>query len=210
MNYVFPMEEERALRRNIPSDDVLVGQSPDAHLCDLIHRVTTRDESAMAFLYRAISRKVYAYSLRRLGDNSDAEDVVVETMFEVWKHAARFRGESKVGTWVLGIARHKTLDYLRARNGESCESLEEDAEAMLDDSPDAYERLLSKQRYEKVVRDLHILPEKQRECVHLAFFEEMPLAEIAHLQGCPENTVKTRIFHGRRKLKELQSPDTKQ
>lgn len=186
-----------------PPDDQATIPSPDrdALLRLLLERVAQRNEAALADLYRQMNRPICAYALRRLSDPVAADEIVVETMYEVWRHAGRFAGQSQVTTWILGIARHKVLDRLRRLGRMACEPLGEEAEEVADERPDAYMHLVQRQQASQVARCLEALPEEQRECIHLAFYEDLPLAEIAVLQDCPANTVKTRLFHARRKIK---------
>ncbi|MBC7608784.1 MAG: sigma-70 family RNA polymerase sigma factor, partial [Polaromonas sp.] len=129
-------------------------------------------------------------------------EVVVETMYEVWKNASRFAGRSMVTTWVLGIARHKTLDKLRIRGKDVAETLGDEADVVADSTASAYQMIADKQRDGQVALCLEALPDAQRECMYMVFYEDAPLGEIAVLQSCPENTVKTRLFHARRKMRE--------
>lgn len=181
----------------------------DGELSHLLAQVAARDEAALAVLYRRMSRMIYAFSLRRLSDADAAEEVVVETMYEVWKGAPRFAGRSLVTTWILGIARHKSLDKLRRRGSEHCETLGDEAEAVADDQPAMYELIARRQQAAQVALCMEALPDEQRECMHLVFHEDTPLAEIALIQACPENTVKTRLFHARRKMKECLERQTR-
>ena len=177
-------------------------QQQDIELCRLMQQVAAQDEAALATLYQRMSRVIYAFSLRRLQAADAAEEVVVETMYEVWKGAARFAGKSLVTTWILGIARHKAMDKLRSRGGEHWDPLGDEAEAVVDESPSVFDLIASRQRAGQVALCLEALPDAQRECMHLVFYEDTPLADIAAIQECPENTVKTRLFHARRKMKE--------
>lgn len=174
----------------------------DSELCCLMDQIAQRDEAALSTLYKRLSRTIYAFSLRRLSQPEAAEEVVVETMYEVWRSASRFAGRSMVTTWVLGIARHKTLDKLRTRGKDITEALCDDADAVADSTPSVYEMIAEKQRDNQVALCLEALPDSQRECMYLVFYEDAPLAAIALVQSCPENTVKTRLFHARRKMKE--------
>jgi len=166
----------------------------------LLRELGAGKESAMRVLYRAYSRTIYAFALTRLRDAADAEEVVVDTMHEVWRHPDRFRGESKFSTWLLGIARHKLLSMMRSREPvhEEIDGLEETLES---EDAGAFELLAEKQRREGVRNCMDKLPEEQRECLHLVFYEGYSLGEVAEVQSCPENTVKTRLFHARQKLK---------
>jgi RNA polymerase sigma-70 factor (ECF subfamily) len=166
----------------------------------LLERIGRGDQAALRELYRAYSRSIYAFALRRLRDAAEAEEIVVDTMHEVWRHPQRFRGESKFSTWLLGIARFKLLSLIRSREPEHAEigDLEETLESEDDGS---FEILAKKQRREAVRECMDRLSPEQRECLHLVFYEGYALAEVAAVLGCPENTVKTRLFHARRKLK---------
>jgi RNA polymerase sigma-70 factor (ECF subfamily) len=171
-------------------------------LAGLLAACARGDEDALAQLYRALARTIRAFAMRRGMAAEQAEEIVVETMYEVWRHAGRFAGGSLVSSWVLGIARHKILDRVRRGGGIVVEELGDEAEAVADERPSAFDELVRRQQANQVAACLEALPDAQRECLHLVFYEELPLAEIAAIQECPENTVKTRLFHARRKMKD--------
>ena len=166
---------------------------------DWLARIAKRDEAAMASLYRAFSRRIQAYVLNHCHDAALAEEVTVDTMFEVWRRPDRFRGESRFSTWLIGIARHKMIDAIRQRE-EPTEDLDDFAEILADPAPDAFDAASDMQRRVRVVACLGRLPREQREAMHLVFYQGMTLGEVANVQGIPENTVKTRMFHARRRI----------
>jgi RNA polymerase sigma-70 factor (ECF subfamily) len=168
----------------------------------LLERIARQDQAAFQELYKAFSRKVFAYVLNQLKDQARAEEVLVDTMYEVWRNPTRFRGESAFSTWLIGIARNKALLVYRSRRpDEDHADLEDIAEITPDDGPDGYARLAEQQRREGVQHCMGKLSEEHRECLHLVFYEGNSLAEVAAIQRCPENTVKTRLFHARQKIK---------
>jgi len=168
----------------------------------LLGRIAQADEAAFKELYRAFSRRLYAYVLRQHGDPAQAEEIVADTLYEVWKAPTRFRGESQFSTWLIGIARNKVLMAFRSRRpDEKHEDIAEVAEVMPSEDASAFELLAQQQRHEGVRHCMDKLSDEHRECIHLVFYEGMALAEVAGVQGCPENTVKTRLFHARQKLK---------
>jgi RNA polymerase sigma-70 factor (ECF subfamily) len=166
----------------------------------LLQRIGKGDEAALRQLYLTYSRTIYAFALRRLRDAAEAEEIVVDTMHEVWRHPGRFRGESKFSTWLLGIARFKLLSLIRGREPQH-EEIGQLEEILESGEEGSLEILAQKQRREAVRQCMDKLPAEQRECLHLVFYEGYGLAEVAAVLGCPENTVKTRLFHARRKLK---------
>lgn len=168
----------------------------------LLARIQAGDEAAFAELYKAHSRKLYAYALRQLGDPAAAEEIVSDTLYEVWRQPAGFRGNAQFGTWLIGIARNKILMWFRARRSDGRhEDIDELADELASEDAGTFDLLAQKQRREGVEHCLGKLSSEHRECVHLVFYEGLSLAEVAQVQACPENTVKTRLFHARQKLK---------
>jgi RNA polymerase sigma-70 factor (ECF subfamily) len=168
----------------------------------LLGRIERADEAAFRELYRAFSRRLYAYVLRQLADPAQAEEIVADTLYEVWKAPARFRGDAQFSTWLIGIARNKVLMAYRSRKPDSKhEDLDDVAETLAADDTSAFDLLANAQRREGVRHCMDKLSDDHRECVHLVFYEGMSLAEVAEVQSCPEGTVKTRLFHARQKLK---------
>ena len=167
----------------------------------LLQRIERGDEAAFRELYRAHSRRLYAYVLRQHGDPAQAEEIVSDTLYEVWKAPARFRGDAQFSTWLIGIARNKVLMAFRSRRPDSLhDDLDEVAESVADEQPGAFEMLAQRERSDGVRHCMDKLSADHRECVHLVFYEGLGLADVAALQACPENTVKTRLFHARKKL----------
>ncbi|HEX6720914.1 MAG TPA: sigma-70 family RNA polymerase sigma factor [Burkholderiaceae bacterium] len=169
----------------------------------LLGRIEQKDEGAFRELYCAFSRKLYAYVLRQLSDPAQAEEIVADTLYEVWKAPAKFRGESQFSTWLIGIARNKVLMHWRARKPDADhDDVADLAEQLPSDAPGAFEIMADQQRSEGVRTCVDKLGSDHRECVHLVFYQGMALADVARIQQIPEGTVKTRLFHARQKLKQ--------
>ena len=81
----------------------------------LLQRIERGDEGAFRELYRAFSRRLYAYVLRQHGDPAQAEEIVSDTLYEIWKAPGKFRGDAQFSTWLIGIARNKVLMAFRSR-----------------------------------------------------------------------------------------------
>ena len=168
----------------------------------LLGRIEHADEAAFKELYRAFSRRLYAYVLRQLGDPAQAEEIVADTLYEVWRRPSVFRGDAQFSTWLIGIARNKVLMAFRSRKPDAKhEDIADVAEVIPSEEPGAFEILAQQQRHEGVRHCMDKLSDEHRECIHLVFYEGLGLAEVAEVQACPENTVKTRLFHARQKLK---------
>lgn len=172
----------------------------EMQVAELLERMAGGDEDSLCVLYRAYGRRVYAFALNMLRDSHEAEQVVIDTMFEVWRQAARFNRTCRFTTWLLGIARNKALHLLRARMPEHA-GLEAVETTLACAQPDPYEVAVERQRRERLLGSLEQLPSPQRECLRLALHEGLSLGEIARIQDCPPNTVKTRLLKARRHVR---------
>jgi len=127
--------------------------------------------------------------------------VLNDVMLAVWKGAASFDGRSRPSTWIFGIAYHKALKAL-ARRPEEQE--DEDGERPEPVDAEEPEQLAARRELAGVLgRALGALPPEQRAVVELTYYYGLAYQEIAEIVGCPVNTVKTRMFHARRRLREL-------
>ncbi|MGH1360563.1 MAG: RNA polymerase sigma factor [Burkholderiaceae bacterium] len=166
----------------------------------LLKRMGEGDESALRELHDTYARRIFLFAMSRLRNEEAAETVMIDTIYEVWKHPDRFRGESRFSTWMLGIAKYKVLSAYRAA-GESHEDVDEYADRLQDPNADVEGEIEAQEENVLLRECIETLNEAQRECIQLVFFEGMALSEIAGVQEVPEGTVKTRLFHARKNLK---------
>ncbi len=178
----------------------------DSHACEamttppeiLLQRITARQESALEEFYRMFEGRVYRYAIARLNEPLDAAEILNEVMMEVWHHAARFEGRSKVSTWLLGIAHHKVYDKLRKRSRHAWDEIDP---AMPDENINTERAIAGAQNAELVKRCMENLTDEHKEVIHLAFFEDLHYRDIAGIMECPEGTVKSRVYHAKEALK---------
>ena len=166
----------------------------------LLDLVAKGNQGAYEELFRLLSRRVFAFVRRMIDNPESADEIMVDTMYEVWKAAGRFRGDARVTTWVLGIARNKVLMAIRARPAARHDDIDDFAETLDAGVPDGFDMLAEKQTAEMIQRCIKGLSEKHRECIHLTHFEDMSMPEIAAALGVPEGTVKSRLSHARAQL----------
>ena len=167
-----------------------------------LERIADGDRLAFEQLFRAYQKRIAAYLYRMTGDAEAAAEATNDVMIAVWKQAKDFQALSKPSTWIFGIARNKGLGQLRTKSTRRTEDIEDVPEAA--DTRKSPEQVLSQEQQSRQMRlALDQLPAEQREAVHMAFFQGMSYKEIAQVAGCPEATVKTRIFHAKRKLQPI-------
>jgi len=156
------------------------------------------DQRALERFYRVYHGAVYQFALRLVRNPADAAELVNESMLEVWKAAATFRGGSRVKTWLLGIVNHRAIDLLRRKKRHVGDELYADiADEATCSLPDA---LSDAQHAHHVRHCIETLPERHRQVVHLTFFEQLAYPEIAQVLDVPTGTVKTRMMHAKSKL----------
>jgi len=158
------------------------------------------DIYALDELYARHGRYLLNFLIGQLGgDALHAEEVLQNVMLAAWKGAGNFRGESKVRTWLLAIARNQAIN---ARRGKRFDQTELD-EALADTSTGPFEALLRDDMRADLRQALLQLPQEQRETLELVFFHHMSGAEAAHILGVSEGTIKSRLQRAKETLRRL-------
>jgi len=171
----------------------------------LLKDVARGDRAAFERLFRQFHDKVYRFVFRMLRDAVLADEVTSDTLYTVWTDASRFRGQSAVSSWILGIACNKALKALRTRKRDALrhEPLADIESIAGDDAFDSPEnRLADHSELDRLRSAIEQLSGDHQAVVQLTALGHS-CAEIAELVGCPRNTVKTRMFHARIRLRTL-------
>ena len=176
-----------------------------AHLSDeaLVALVARGDESALAELYDRLGRVAYGLAFRVLRDDRLAEDAVQDAFLGVWRTAAGFRAErAKASTWVLTLVHRRAVDLVRREERRRTEPLDDvtrDA-ATTGSAEDAAWLGFERARVQEALREL---PDAQREAIELAYYGGYSQSELAERLGLPLGTIKSRMFAGLARLREL-------
>jgi RNA polymerase sigma-70 factor (ECF subfamily) len=162
----------------------------------LIASIAHGDQTAFRELHARYYHRI-THFVRAATDRYDLVDEVAnDTLWVVWQCAARFRGESKVSTWIMGISRNLSFKAVRAMG----RSYNDVSDALEDEG---YEPSSQSELTEWLDEALARLPSEQRTVLQMFYGLDQSCEEISQALQCPLNTVKTRMFHGRRKLREL-------
>lgn len=180
------------------SSQIRIDQNSDLAL---LHRVADGDQLAMRALFVRYRDRAFRFILRLSKNEALAEDILIETFFEVWRSASRFEGRSAFSTWLLAIARNKALTALG--RPATVELDEEMAAAIADPADDQELVLQNKDQGEALRRSIAKLSAKHTEVIDLVYYHEKTIAEAAQILRLPEASVKTRMFYARRKLATL-------
>ena len=174
---------EQAIRASNATELALLGSIADG------------DRQAFSTLFAAYYPRVFKFVFRVTNSYSASEELANDVMLAVWESAERFRGDSRVSTWILGIAYNLSLRRLK-RDRRQFFSVD-DVELPADNVGEAIER------EDWVGQGIRMLPPKQRLTILLVYFLGLSCEETSEVTKSPVSTVKTRMFHARRKLERF-------
>ena len=189
---------------NLEPDQQTVAGASQTELRDvqLICRIAERDLRAFDALYRQFFPRLVRFLDRMTKGTAQIEEIINDTLFVVWEKAHTYNRTCKVSTWIFSIAYRTALKSLQ-RNDDPAEFDFELIAAESGTQPDS--QLSQRQLQQCVSLALDSISRDQRTVVNLAYYHGMGYEEIALTMDCPVNTVKTRMFHARTRLKHLLS-----
>jgi RNA polymerase sigma-70 factor (ECF subfamily) len=162
----------------------------------LLASVARGDRRAFEQLYRCYYRRLTRYLARRLPSSHSADEIIDDTFLIVWRRAGEFRHESKVSTWIFGIAYRVALKSLRRHKRWFTASADEAAEPFFNPHEELEKR-------DWLDQGLGRLSDQQRLCLVLSYELGHSVEQIAVLTECPAGTVKARMYHARGRLRHL-------
>ncbi len=176
-----------------------------AHLSDeaLVALAARAEQSALAELYDRFGRPAYGLALRILRDEALAEDAVQEAFLALWRTASRFVPErGKASTWILTLVHRRSVDLVRREERRRADALDPESEPG-GAAPSVEEEAWLRLQRERVQSALRQLPDQQREAIELAYYGGFTQSELAERLGQPLGTIKSRMFLGLGRLREL-------
>ena len=161
----------------------------------LLVAVAKRDRRAFTEFYQLYHPRLHGYLRRILGNAAIAEEVFDDVMFVVWQDARKFKGRSAVSTWVFGIAYRRAMTAARKEERHTrAVSAGVDVDSLASGTA---------RNWSALEAALGELSPDHRQVVELTYYCGFSYQEIADIADCPVNTVKTRMFHARRRLRYL-------
>jgi RNA polymerase sigma-70 factor, ECF subfamily len=176
--------------------------STDVTDAELVARLKSRDEAAMAVIYSRYGSPVFALAHRVLGDRGLAEDITQEVFLQLWNNADQFDADrGKLRTFLLTRTHGRCVDVIRSRNARSAreDRMADDRSAPVADPLDA--QLTALTEAELVREAIDNLPAEERTVLHLAYFGANTYREVARILDLPEGTVKTRMRSALKRLR---------
>ncbi|MCH9807158.1 MAG: sigma-70 family RNA polymerase sigma factor [Alphaproteobacteria bacterium] len=169
----------------------------------LVKRIANGEKIALQLLFSRHHTRVFRFVDRQVRDASMAEEVTNDVFLDVWRQAGRFEDRSSVTTWLMAMARNKALSALRKRRDGQ---LDEDyARRIPDEADDSEVRLQKTDKADALATVIARLSLEHRTVIDLVYYQEMSISQVAEVLAIPANTVKTRVFHARKKLAGMMS-----
>jgi RNA polymerase sigma-70 factor, ECF subfamily len=185
---------------------------------ELILRLQRGDEWAFQLLVRRFRKKIYSVAYGITLDREESQDIVQEVFLQAYRNIVGFRGDASLSTWLHRITVNRCLNWKRrwARRFKwmhvSTDSNDDDAPAAEIESPlpNPEERVADAQTRQQIDNALKMLPEQIRTVFVLRELEGLSYEEIADVTGIKLGTVRSRLFHARKRLKEILQPRVKE
>jgi RNA polymerase sigma-70 factor (ECF subfamily) len=170
---------------------------------EVVRRVLDGETALFELIMRRYNQRLYRVARAILRDDGEAEDVMQDAYVRAYEHLGSFRGEARFSTWLTRIAVHEALARTRrARRFAPLDEHQQESDVMSSERtsrPD--QQLLERELGELLDRAIDGLPEEFRLVFVLRVIEEMSGADTAEALGLPEQTVKTRLFRARERIK---------
>ena len=174
----------------------MLSSTPDGE-ASLVGRIAAGDRHAFEALYRAYFPRLARFLNRMTRSSTLIEEIINDTLLVVWQKAGTFDGSSKVSTWIFAIAYRRACKALNAQD-EPVEAPDDEQAGLDADRPEwQFEQLRLAQAVDAALASL---PLAQRTAFQLTFYHDMAYTDIADIMECPVNTIKTRLFHARKRL----------
>ncbi len=166
----------------------------------LVDAIKGCDESAFEELYRTYFRRIFNFSLRKIGDPSEAEDVCQDVFAAVFNCLDRFEGKSALVVWIYGITRNILNNRLRRRGGVRLLSLDDLPPEATPVAMGPETRVAARETLSCVQDAIGQLPREQRRILELRHGRRLAIRRIAELTNRSEDAVKSSLYRARRSL----------
>lgn len=172
-----------------------------------IDKAIKGDQVAFTYLLDKYWNEVYAFMLQRTENETDAEDITIETFSKAFDKIATYNSEFQFNTWLIAIAKNVHIDLLRKKKSSLFIDItdEEDdiAYGIADDSPSAEDQIITEQNLNRLLQFIKQLKPAYQEVIQMRYFQEMSYQEIADDLNEPLNNVKIKLLRAKKLLAEI-------
>ncbi len=167
---------------------------------ELVRKFIDGDESSFNKIVNKYKDKIYWHARRMTGNHLDADEIVQEVLFVIYKNLKGFKFKSSLYTWIYKVTSTRSLNYLKRRKLKEILSLEDQSERLQETTDNILENLEVKEKMEAVNKVLQKLPTKQREIFILRNYEDLSYKEISEITGKSVGALKSNYFHSIKKI----------
>ena len=172
-----------------------------------IEKAKTGDQVAFTFLLDHYWNDVYGFMLKRTENETDSEDITIETFSKAFDKIATYNPEFQFNTWLIAIAKNVHVDLLRKKKSTVFVEItdEEDQQAynIADSSPSAEDVLITEQNLSRLLQYIKELKPHYQEVIQLRYFQELSYQEIAEQLNEPLSNVKIKLLRAKKLLAEI-------
>ena len=172
-----------------------------------IEKAKNGDQVAFTFLLDFYWNEVYGFMLKRTENETETEDITIETFSKAFDKLATYNDEFQFNTWLIAIAKNVHIDLLRKKKSKLFIDItdEEDLQAynIADTTPSAEDKLITEQNLSQLLRFIKELKPQYQEVIQLRYFQELSYQEIANQLEEPLNNVKIKLLRAKKLLAEI-------
>lgn len=172
-----------------------------------IQKAKLGDQVAFTFLLDFYWNEVYGYMLKRTENETDTDDIVIETFAKAFDKISTYNPEFGFNTWLITIAKNVHIDLLRKKKSTLFLEItvEEDslANQVLDDTPTVEDKLITEQNLSKLLQQIKQLKPAYQEVIQLRYFQEMTYQDMAEQLNEPLNNIKIKLLRAKKLLAEI-------
>ncbi|GGD15806.1 RNA polymerase sigma factor [Flavobacterium orientale] len=173
----------------------------------IIEKAKNGDQLAFTMLLDLYWNEVYGFMLKRTENETDAEDITIETFSKAFDKLANYNYSFQFNTWLIAIAKNVHIDLLRKKKSKQNLDItdQEDRQAynIADSSPSAEDTLITEQNLSQLLQFIKELKPHYQEVIQLRYFQEMSYQEISEHLNEPLNNVKVKILRAKKLLAEI-------
>ena len=165
------------------------------------------DQVAFTFLLDFYWNEVYGFMLKRTENETDAEDITIETFSKAFDKIATYNPEFQFNTWMIAIAKNVHIDLLRKKKSSLFIDItdQEDNQAynIADTTPSAEDELITEQNLSQLLQYIKELKPHYQEVIQLRYFQELSYLEISEQLHEPLSNIKIKLLRAKKLLAEI-------
>jgi RNA polymerase sigma-70 factor (ECF subfamily) len=165
------------------------------------------DQSAFTFLLNHYWNEVYGFMLKRTENETDAEDITIETFSKAFDKIKTYNSEFQFNTWIIAIAKNVHIDMLRKRKSAMSLDITDEQDNLAynvaDTSPSPEDKLITEQNLSSLLQCIKELKPHYQEVIQLRYFQELSYQEIANFLEEPLSNVKIKLLRAKKLLAEI-------